>query len=391
MKDQIKTALLELEPELIQIRRKLHEFPELSFQEKKTSLLIHEILDQWGIAHETGIAGYGIVGTIQGNLESNYKIVLRADMDALPISENSNFEFKSKNEGIMHACGHDVHMTCLLGCLRILHQFKEHWGGLVKFIFQPAEELLPGGASLMIKEGVLGDGIYTCVIGLHVQPNLAVGKVGICPGSSMASSDEIHIEFNGPGGHAAMPHLSKDLIFIGSNFVNYIYGIFSRVKPPTTSAVMSFGKMETNGGATNVIPVRLKLEGTFRSLDSSFRKIWIEMLYAQIESFAAIHGIEIKAKILKGYPVLYNNPKISNEWVNIAQEVLGKDNVVSIDPRMTAEDFAYYAEIVPGCFFRLGIGKSSNVHTPDFQVDESSILVGSEIFVHASLNFLKNV
>lgn len=389
--NQIKDLIREFEPRLVQIRRRLHSMPELSFKEEHTSAMIRTLLDEWGISYSAGWAGHGIVGLLEGEKSGSERVIaLRADMDALPIKEESSYPFPSQNEGIMHACGHDVHMSCLLGALYVLQNTRKEWSGRVKFIFQPGEELLPGGASLLIAEGVLRNPEPELILGLHVQPGLPVGKAGICAGPSMASSDELYLELSGPGGHAAMPHLAADPVLAAARIITGIQELMSRERPPMVPAVLGFGKIETEGGATNIIPSRVRLEGTFRTLDPEFRNQMHERLETFVRSTAEAGGVQAVLRIVRGYPVLVNQPEAANKWSRFASEYIGSEGLVDIPPRLTAEDFAHYTQEVPGCFFRLGTGPSSNVHSPGFVADDQSVAVGAGLLAWLSVQFLSN-
>ncbi|MBK9631843.1 MAG: amidohydrolase [Saprospiraceae bacterium] len=388
----IKNIVSNINSELIKVRRKIHANPELSFQEVDTSKLIKFYLDLWGVEYSSGWAEHGVVGLIKGTAYENSKVIaLRADMDALPIQEENDLEFKSKNAGIMHACGHDIHTTCLLGAIYALHQTKDQWGGTIKFIFQPGEEQLPGGASILIQEGVLKNPEVDAILGLHVQPDMAVGQIGICEGSSMGSSEEIFIELTSSGGHAAMPHLTGDTVLTAARLICGIQELWSRIKPPLVPSVVSFGKIQTEGGATNVIPGKISIEGTFRCLDPEFREKFCEALIPFIDSTVLPFGVKAETKVVRGYPVLYNNVNLAKIWSELSIQYTDNESVVSIPPRLTAEDFARYAEVVPACFFRLGTGPSANVHSPKFIVDEAAIPLGSGILAWSAIGFLKNV
>ncbi len=387
----IKDILRDFEPQLIQIRRRLHTTPELSFKEENTSAFIRSCLEEWGIPFSAGWAGYGLVGLVSGErAPSNRVVALRADMDALPITEDSGYPFPSQNNGVMHACGHDVHMACLLGAVYVLHRLRQDWGGKVKFLFQPGEEVLPGGASLMIREGALQNPVPELILGLHVQPGLDVGKAGICPGPSMASSDELYLEISGPGGHAAMPHLAADPVLAAARIITGVQELMARERPPMTPAVMGFGKLETIGGATNVIPARVKLEGTFRTLDPEFREKMHLRLDEFVRAIADASGAEAELKINRGYPVLVNDPLAAAKWLQFASEYLGADSLAEIPPRLTAEDFAHYTRLIPGCFFRLGTGPSSNVHSPKFVANDEAVPVGAGLLAWQAIRFLGN-
>ena len=392
MKTTIHALANEYQTELVAIRRHLHAHPELSFKEKETAQFISNKLTEYGIEHQTNIGGYGIVGYIKGKNPTTKTIALRADMDALPIEEKNNNSYTSKNQGIMHACGHDVHTTCLLGAAKILYKIKENFEGTIKLIFQPAEEKLPGGASIMIKEGVLKNPDVRQIYGLHVLPQLEVGKVAFKEGISMASCDEIFITVKGKGGHGAVPHLAVDTVLLASHIVLALQQIVSRNANPLTPSVLSIGKIIGNG-ATNIIPEEVKMEGTFRTFDETWRKEAHERIKTICHSTAAAFGGTCDVLIDVGYPFLNNNELTTKNAAHSAKLYLGDDFVEDMPARMTAEDFSYYSQIIPACFFRLGTGNKSKgitapVHTPTFDVDEDCLKTGAGLMAWIAINAL---
>lgn len=375
----IKEKALALLPEIIAIRRHLHAFPELSFEEKNTSKFIADKLTDAGISFTSGWAGYGIVATIQG--QSDRVVALRGDMDALPILEANDVTYKSKNEGIMHACGHDVHTASLLGVALILQSIKDNLPNTIRLVFQPGEEKLPGGASLMIEEGVLENPEPETMIGQHVFPSMEVGKVGIRTGLYMASADEIYIKIIGKGGHAAMPQDVTDTVLAASQMVVALQQVVSRNANPAIPSVLSFGKFNTVGGATNIIPNEINIEGTFRTMDETWRGKAHELIKSIIENTGKAYGVQVIVDIMKGYPCLVNDPKLTQDVKSKMIAYLGEENVVDLDLRMTSEDFAFYSQVVPSCFYRLGTGNKSKgiispVHTPTFDIDERALEIG---------------
>lgn len=390
--DKIKKLASSYKEEAVVIRRHLHQHPELSFKEFKTSEYVANKLQEYGIEHVTGIVETGIVGLIKGNNPNSKTIALRADLDALPITEENEIDYKSINNGVMHACGHDVHTTSLLVAAKILNELKDEFEGTIKLIFQPGEERLPGGASLMIKEGVLENPAPESVIGQHVFPELEVGKVGFKTGMYMASADEIHVTVKGKGGHAALPHQNIDPVLITSHIIVSLQQMVSRVIPPIIPAVLSFGKI-IGEGSTNIIPDEVILEGTFRTMNEEWRDKAHVKMKEMAESIASSMGGECDFRVEKGYPFLVNDETITNKAKNAAIEYLGKDNVVDLELRMTGEDFAYYSQIVPSCFYRLGVRNeqkniTSNLHTSTFNVDEMSLEIGSGMMAWLALNEL---
>ncbi|MDG1477899.1 MAG: M20 family metallopeptidase [Vicingaceae bacterium] len=379
--------------EVIEIRRHLHRNPELSFQEFNTSKFVCDKLEEYGIEYEKGIVKTGIVGLIKGSNPTSKTIALRADLDALPILEENDVTYKSVNDGVMHACGHDVHTSSLLGAAKILNEIKDQFEGTIKLIFQPGEEKLPGGASLMIKEGVLENPSPYAVIGQHVFPQLETGKVGFRSGMYMASCDELYVTIKGKGGHAALPHQNVDPILISSHIIVALQQLISRVIPPTVPAVLSFGNI-IGKGATNIIPDKVELEGTFRAMNEEWRKIAHKKMIKMAESIAESMGGECIFRIEKGYPFLVNDEKVTNIAKSAAIQFLGEENVVELNLRMTAEDFAYYSQVKPVCFYRLGIkneakGITSGLHKSTFNIDEDAIETSIGLMSWIALQELK--
>ncbi|NOX84983.1 MAG: amidohydrolase [Chlorobi bacterium] len=380
-KEKIKEQAKVLLPEVIRIRRKLHANPEPSYKEKNTAAILSAWLTEKGVPHRKNVGGYGIVGLIEGQNPRKKVIALRADMDALPICEENQVDYKSLNPGVMHACGHDVHMAGLLGAAAILSGLKDIFEGTVKLIFQPAEEKAPGGALKMIEEGVLENPKVGVIFGQHVFPDLETGKVGFRSGKYMASSDEINLFIRGKGGHAAMPDKINDTVLATSHVISALHHIMSRAANPSTSSVLSFGQIITEGGAMNVIPGEVSVHGTFRTFNEQWRKKAHRLITDVARNTAKAFGCECETVIEKGYPFLVNDERLTREAKQAAIEFLGEENVVELQPRMTVEDFARYSQIIPACFYRLGTGNkekgiTSGLHTPTFDVDESSLETG---------------
>ena len=368
--------------EYIQLRRHLHAHPELSYQEFETSKLVQQQLQQYGIPYEIK-ATTGVVGIIEGKNPQSKVVALRADMDALPILEQNEVPYKSTNPGVMHACGHDVHTTCLLGAARILSELKDQWQGTVKLIFQPGEEKNPGGASLLIKEGVLENPAPQCIFGLHVNPQLEVGKLSFRSGKVMASADEIYITIRSKGGHAAAPHLTADTILIASHLIVSLQQIISRNNNPLSPSVLSITSFQ-GGTTTNVIPSEVKLMGTFRAMDEGWRFKAHDLIRHHATHLVEAMGAEIDVHIDVGYPNVYNNAALNEKARRIAEQYMGAEKVEETEIRMGAEDFGYYSQLIPACFFRLGTankekGITSGVHTPLFNIDERAIEIGMGI------------
>jgi amidohydrolase len=393
-KEQISEVAKQLKNEVTSNRRHLHANPELSFKEYKTAAFIAEKLSDENIEFTPGVAGTGVVGLIKGKNPQSKVIALRADIDALPIIEANQIDYASKNQGIMHACGHDVHTSSLLGTAKILNKVKEQFEGTVKLIFQPGEEKLPGGASLMIKEGALLNPNANNIIGQHVMPQLPVGKVGFRSGMYMASADEIYVTVKGKGGHAATPETNIDPILIASHIIIALQQIISRNCSPKTPSVLSFGKFIAEG-ATNVIPNEVKLEGTFRTLDEKWRKDAHAKMKKMAESIADGMGGSCEFNIMHGYPFLKNNPELTSRMKNYAIDYLGEENVVDLDIWMASEDFSFYSQEIDACFYRLGVrneakGIISGVHTPTFNIDEHALEVGSGLMAWLAINELQH-
>jgi hippurate hydrolase len=382
LKKKIQTLSEKYFDEFVQIRRHLHAHPELSYKEFETSKFVQQKLKEFGIKY-TVIATTGVVGIIKGKNPTKKIIALRADMDALPITEKNEAEYRSKNEGVMHACGHDVHTTCLLGAAKMLNELKEEWEGTIKLIFQPGEEKNPGGASLMIKEGVLENPKPGSILALHVHPNLEVGKLSFRGGMVMASADEIYITVKGKGGHAAAPHLTSDTILTASQLVVNLQEVVSRFNNPFNPSVLSITSFQ-GGNTTNVIPSEVNLMGTFRAMNEEWRFRAHELIKNICKRTGEISGLEIEVKIDVGYPFVINNVDLTDRAKQKAIEFEGEENVEETEMRMGAEDFAFYSHLLPACFFRLGVanmkkGISAGVHTPVFDIDENAIKTGMGI------------
>lgn len=386
MIDRIKQITSENAPEILDIRRHLHANPELSFKEFETSKYVCSILDKWGIPYKNGFVETGIVAHIEGKNPSSKVIALRGDMDALPILEENDVPYCSTNKGVMHACGHDVHTSCVMGVAKALNEIKDDFEGTVKIIFQPGEERLPGGASLMIKEGALDNPNASSIIGQHVLPELEVGKVGFRKGMYMASADEIHFTVKGKGGHAALPHYNIDPVLITSHIIVALQQVVSRRTKPGVPCVVSFGHVLADG-ATNVIPDEVVVQGTFRTMDEEWRMEAHAIMKKMAEEMAAAMGGSCDFRVDVGYPFVYNNEEVTGFAEAKAKEYLGAENVVELDMRMTGEDFSFYTQHMPGCFYRLGTGNkaegiTSGLHTSTFNVDEKCLEVGTGLMTY---------
>lgn len=374
-------------------RRHLHKHPELSFQEFKTQEYVWQRLSEIGVDKKHKIAGTGIVALIEGNNPASKVIALRGDMDALPIQETNKSEYASVNAGVMHACGHDVHTSSLLGVATLLTQMRNEFSGTVKLLFQPGEEKLPGGASLMIQEGALKNPTISGILGQHVMPHIEVGKVGFRSGIYMASTDEIYVTVKGKGGHGAIPHLNIDPVLISSHLIVALQQLVSRNANPIMPSVLSFGKVIANG-ATNVIPDTVYIEGTFRTLDEKWRNDAHAKMIKMAEAIAEGMGGKCEFKIVRGYPALVNNPELTASARKNAVDYLGKENVLDLDIWMAAEDFSFYSQQAPACFYRLGVRNeqkniTSSVHTSTFDIDEDALKTGVGLMSYLALCELK--
>ncbi len=393
MKAQIKNLAEELFDKVRSARRHLHRHPELSYKEEQTANYIASALKEIGIPHQTGIGGYGVTAIIQGGRGSGRTLALRADMDALPIQEQNEHPYRSQNPGVMHACGHDVHSAILLGVAEMLWRLRQTFPGTVKLIFQPAEEKMPGGASLMIAAGVLKNPAPQAIIGQHVHPELDAGMVGFRAGMFMASADELYLSVRGRGGHAAMPHTLVDTVYLAAQIINGMQQIVSRRANPIVPTVLSFGKIRSEGGATNVIPELVHIEGTLRTMDESWREEAHKLLHQISNDLAKAFGGSCSLQIVKGYPPLINDEKLTRSLMQAGIDFLGEDKVIELPMRMGAEDFAYYARQLPACFYRLGTGGPnkdfrSPLHTPTFDINERSLLTGLGLMCWLSIKYL---
>lgn len=378
--ESIKRLATEYAESVVASRRHLHANPELSYQEFNTAKFVVDKLKSFGLKPIEGIAKTGVVVVIEGRNPSKKVVALRADMDALPIQELNQVSYKSKVEGVMHACGHDVHTSSLLGTAQILNEIRTEFEGSVKLIFQPGEEKHPGGASIMIAEGVLQNPEPASIIGQHVMPLIPVGKIGFREGKYMASSDEIYIRVIGKGGHGAAPELTIDPVVIAAHIIIALQQVVSRNASPKEPTVLTFGKIIADG-ATNIIPDEVKIAGTFRSLNEVWRQAGLKKIKKMAESIAEGMGGKCEVTISNGYPYLENNPELTRRIKAAAELYMGKENVVDIDLTLGSEDFAYYSQKIPASFYRLGTrneakGITSYVHTPTFDIDEDALKIG---------------
>ena len=392
LKDRIKSLAQAYKQEVIDLRRHLHSHPELSFQEFQTAAFVAEKLKVIGITEIESKATTGWSALIKGKNPEKKVVALRADMDALPISEANEVPYKSQNPGVMHACGHDAHTASLLGAAKILHEVRDQFEGTIKLIFQPGEEIIPGGASLMIKDKVLENPRPNYILGQHVMPMIPAGKVGFRSGLYMASADELYLTIKGKGGHGAMPETFIDPVLISAHLLVALQQIVSRVANPKIPSVLSFGRVEALG-ATNIIPNEVKIQGTFRTLDEAWRAKAHEKMRQIAEGIVEGMGGQLDFEIRKGYPFLKNNPELTARSVAAAQTYLGAENVLDLDIWMAAEDFAYFSQEIDGCFYRLGTrnearGITSGVHTSTFDIEEEALEIGAGLMAWLAVSEL---
>lgn len=389
-KEEIATAATAYKSDTIALRRHMHRHPELSFHETQTSLFVQQKLTEYGIAFRTGFATNGISAIINGNGDGP-TIALRADMDALPIHEDADHQPCSLNDGVMHACGHDLHTASLLTTARILNERRDKWPGRLMLIFQPGEECFPGGANVMMHDGLFDDIKPDIVIGAHVMPDMPTGHVGFCPGTYMASGDEVHLRIKGRGGHGGMPHLLTDNVLIACQIVVSMQQLVARVVPATVPAVLSFGKIIADG-ATNVIPDEVYVAGTLRMMSEEWRAKMKDNIRRVACGIAQSFGAECEVDIKDGYPSVHNDPTVTANAQRYAEELLGNECVERMSVRMTAEDFGYYTQRFPSVFYRFGVaradGSTGNVHTSHFNPDEDALAVSPAVMAWLALNFL---
>jgi len=392
MLEKIKSISLIYSEKAIDIRRHIHSQPELSFKEIKTAKYISEELDKIGIPYKSGVGGNGIVATLQSKNPNKRIIALRADFDALPIHEETNLRFSSVNTGVMHACGHDIHTSSLLMVAAVLKELIEDWEGTIHFVFQHAEELVPGGAKLMLEDNLFGNLQPECVIAQHVDPDIKTGSFGFKSGRYMASNDEIYLKVSGNGGHAAMPHKINDTVLATSQILVSLQQISSRIVPASIPMVLSFGKVIADG-ATNVIPAEVRIEGTFRTFDEKWRKEAHGYIKSISESTAKAYGTNCDVEIRHGYPVVENDSNLYNKAVNLVKETWGEDKLEYLDYRMTSEDFGFFTQKYNSLFYRLGVGynETSNnypLHSSKFNPNEEALKYAIEFMSSLAIKIL---
>ena len=392
IRNEIKVLASQIFPEIVSIRKWLHKNPELSFHEKKTSEYICSILEKNKIKYFNNIGGYGVVATIDGSNSNGKVIAFRADMDALPIQEQNEVDYKSINKGVMHACGHDVHTAILLGTAIIISRLRKNLKGTIKFIFQPAEEKLPGGASLMIDDGVLSNPVVDKIIALHVFPEMEVGNLGFRSGQYMAACDELEITVHGVGGHAALPSKTINPITVAAEIILETKNLITNLSKDNIY-VLEYGDFHAYG-ASNVIPEKALVKGTFRTMDEEFRIMACDELHKKSKQIEKKYGVKCDFKIIKGYPSLFNNPELTKECRSLASDYLGKSKIKVLPIRMASEDFSFYSQQCSACFFRLGVrnekmGITHLVHTPKFDIDHKSIEIGVGVMSYFAINLVR--
>ncbi|MFW5753999.1 MAG: M20 metallopeptidase family protein [Marinilabiliaceae bacterium] len=391
IKDSIRQSVKNNLDKIISDRRHIHRYPELSFEEHKTSAFVAFRLDEMGISYKKGIAGTGILATIEGK-EKGKVIALRADMDALPIHEETGLSFASENEGVMHACGHDMHTAALLGVAKVLSELRDQWKGTVLLLFQPGEEKFPGGASMVIDEGALEHPRPDLIIGQHVLPDMPAGHAGFKPGMYMASGDEVYLTVQGKGGHAALPHTLNDTVLIASHIIVALQQIVSREVPADIPTVLSFGKIEGKG-ATNIIPGKVEIAGTLRTMNEEWRARIKTRIQELATGLAQSMGASCDVDIKDGYPVVVNNEPATQQAMAIAREFLPEGCTEKMDSRMTAEDFGYYTQKFPAIFYRFGVARNDDttgsLHTPQFNPDETALETATGLLSRLAVHFLE--
>lgn len=382
MANSIQTKITGMKDWLVEIRRTIHMSPELGFEEVETSKLVAGWLEKFGLQVQRGLAKTGVVGLLQGE-KGGKTVAIRADMDALPLEEANQVPYRSKVKGKMHACGHDGHVTILLGVARLFSSIRERVKGNIKWVFQPAEEG-GGGGRIMVEEGALENPRVDAIFGAHLFPDLQIGKVGIHEKEGLAATDRVIIKILGKGGHGAYPHLSRDPILAAGHLITQIHSIVSRSIAPLDSAVVTIGKV-SGGTAFNIIPDEVELLGTVRSLTPRVREELKSRLEQVTQGVAGSFDLDYRFDYQYGYPALVNDPEMSHLVASACAKGIGKENVEFIRPSMGGEDFAYYLQKVPGSFFRLGCRNEEKgivhpFHSSSFDIDEDALPFGVEMF-----------
>lgn len=380
VKNRIKELTQQYNDYVTGIYHHLHAHPELSFEEYETAAFVSKELAEMGVSHRTGIGGNGILAKIEGENPQKKIIALRADMDALPVCEANGLEWKSQNENVMHACGHDVHTACLLGVARILNGIKESFEGTVLLIFQPGEEKAPGGARLMLEDGVFNDVVPELILAQHVSVDYPTGTMAFLPGRIMASADEIHVKITGKGGHGALPHLCNDTVLAGAQTLVALQQVRSRLCHPLTPMVLTFGRF-WGGGAQNIIPHEVRLSGTLRTVDEQWREEAKNHIRRIIDETTKAFGCVAEIEIPDGYPCVVNDDKVTEKARKFAVDWVGEEHVDDLEMRMTSEDFAFFTQKYACSFYRFGVKGTTNadtggLHSSTFHIDENALAIG---------------
>lgn len=391
---RIRERASEIFPETVSLRREIHLHPELSYEEVETTALIDGYLRSLGIEPEPPFLETGVVALLRGEGKrgGGNLVALRADIDALPVTEENSHAFCSLEPGKMHACGHDMHTAMLLGAARILSGMKDELHGDVLLIFQPAEEKTPGGAKPLIEAGLFRRFNPAVIIGQHCFPNVPAGKVALCKGSFMAATDELYFTISGQGGHASAPHKAADPVLAAAHIITAVQHLVSRVVPPHEPAVVSIASIH-GGNAPNVIPGKVSMSGTMRTMNEELRTLLKDRLRQTVMHVAEAFGVQAELEIRNGYPALVNDPQVTLQAVAACTEYLGSGNVLQSEPLMTAEDFAYYLLERPGTFWQIGTGapgqeKGNTLHSPTFNPEERALETGSGLLAYSAWRFL---
>ena len=391
IKEELRNRSLQYFEDTVTLRRHIHQHPELSGKEYNTAEFVAETLKSYGITPQFLLNNTAVTAIIEGQNPAYQTIALRADMDALPLPENNNLVFHSVNKGVMHACGHDIHTASLLTTARILQEIKNQWNGTIKLIFQPSEEKFPGGAIQLIDAGILENPKVDSILGMHVSPEIETGKIGMKTGNYMASTDEIYITAIGKGGHAALPESFVNPLIIASKILMELESFYAKYSPDDLPGVLTFGRI-FGDGQTNIVPDTVKIEGTLRTFNNDFR-LTAHKLIPQIASQIAVQmNGKAETFIDQGYPVLKNDEKLTQKALETVQDFLGKENVLSLDYRMTAEDFAYYSQRIPSVFYRVGVkvdGQQSNLHSPEFIANEKALELSPAVMACLAVELLE--
>ena len=393
MKTHIQNLLNQQKDYIRDTYRHLHANPELSFEEYETAAFVCNELDKMQIPYRSGIAGTGILARIEGRNPEKRYIALRADMDALPVCETVDVAWKSKNENVMHACGHDAHTACLLGAAAVLNEIRNDFEGTLLLVFQPGEEKAPGGARLMLEAGIFDDYKPELIIAQHVSVDFPTGTMAFLPGKIMASADEVHVKVKGKGGHGALPHLVNDTVLATAQTLVSLQQLKSRLCHPLTPMVLTFGKLIA-GGAQNIIPHEVQLSGTFRTFDEEWRHEALAHIRRIITETTAAYGCTADIDIPDGYPCVVNDLEITQKARAFAEEWVGKENTLTLEPRMTSEDFAFFSQKYPATFYRFGVkgeinADSGGLHSATFRIDEEALQTGAGGMAWIAYSFLK--